>query len=67
MEPEKKIIVQLNPYSFKDLLYLYIAAFVAALSNYLDLSSVPSHNLPQVFIVTGCDYIFSRIGKATLR
>ncbi len=68
---QKEIIVQLNPYSSKDLSYLHMTAFVTALSNDPDLSSVPSHTLPQVFqtifTATGCDYtsFFSGIGKAT--
>ncbi len=67
----KEIMVQLNTYNSKELVYLHLSSFVTAISNDPDLSSIPSELLPQIFqtifVVTGCDYVsyFSGIGKAT--
>ena len=66
----KNIVVQLNPYSSKELKYLDLTAFLEVWND-PDLSFIPAANIPQIFqslfVSTGCDYIsvFSEMGKAS--
>jgi len=67
----KDIIVQLNKYTSKELLYLHLSSFLEVLAKDPDLSSIPPDKIPQifqsVFVTSGCDItsFFSQIGKAT--
>ena len=66
----KNIVVQLNPYSSKELKYLDLTAFLEVWND-PDLSFIPAANIPQIFqslfVSTGCDYIsvFSEMGMAS--
>ena len=67
----KDIVVQINPFSARELRLLRISSLIQALQADPDLGRVRESELPSIlqtlFVCTGCDYVsfFHGIGKAT--
>ena len=70
-QTQKDVIVQINPYSSKQLTSLHLCNLKNALACDPDLATLQKDLIPQIFqtlyVATGCDYIsfFHGIGKAT--
>ena len=70
-DQRKEIFIQINKYNSYELQYIHLQAFITALENDPDLSSLPQQLLPQTFqtiyVATGSDYtsFFSGIGKSS--